>query len=203
MTSVLEMTNVAVSFRGRGRGERWVRAVSGVSFAVAPGETLGIVGESGSGKSTTASVALALRRPDEGSVLFQGRPFPRKHRARAGRIQAVLQHPQWSLDPRMRVGASIAESLQVTAGGRASAHRDRIAEAMESVRLDPGLSERFPHELSGGQQQRVAIARALITDPDFIVFDEAVSALDVSVQRQVLDLVRRLQAEKGFAALFI
>jgi ABC-type glutathione transport system ATPase component len=200
----LALQDVSVSFRsGWGAGSRHIRAMRAVSFDVRAGETLGLVGESGSGKSTTGAVALGLQRADTGTVHFEGRPFPRRARERAGRIQAVLQHPHWSLDPRMRVGPAVAEPLGVTDGGGYRVHRDRVAAMLDDVRLAPDLAERFPHELSGGQRQRVSIARALITNPAFLVFDEAVSALDVSVQSQVLALIVALQREHGFAALFI
>ncbi|NJP95824.1 ABC transporter ATP-binding protein [Nonomuraea sp. FMUSA5-5] len=170
-----------------------------VSLQVAEGETLGLVGESGSGKTTTSHVALGLRRPTSGTVRFDGRPFPKRRRELAGRMQAVLQHPHWSLNPRMRVGASVAEPLDVL--GRTD--RTAVTEMLEHVGLGADFADRYPHELSGGQRQRVSIARALVTRPGFIVFDEAVSALDVSVQVQILNLIKDLQAEYGFSALFI
>jgi ABC-type glutathione transport system ATPase component len=201
---VLELRSVSVTFRqGIGRRGREIRAMDGVSFSIGEGETLGLVGESGSGKSTTGAVALGLRAPDAGEVAFQGQPMARSLRSRAGRVQAVLQHPQWSLDPRSKVGHSIAEPLRAARGGGYADHRDRVLAMLEEVRMDPALAERFPHELSGGQRQRISIARALVTEPSFIVFDEAVSALDVSVQSQILRLIARLQEEHRFAALFI
>jgi ABC-type glutathione transport system ATPase component len=166
---------------------------------VAEGETLGVVGESGSGKTTAGRVALGLQRPTRGAVRFAGKPFPKRRRELAGHMQAVLQHPHWSLNPRMRVGASVAEPLTVL-GERAP---DRVPAMLERVGLEADLADRYPHELSGGQRQRVSIARALVTRPKFIVFDEAVSALDVSVQAQILNLVRDLQQEFRFSALFI
>nr|WP_240973797.1 ATP-binding cassette domain-containing protein [Nonomuraea sp. FMUSA5-5] len=174
-------------------------AMRHVSLQVAEGETLGLVGESGSGKTTTSHVALGLRRPTSGTVRFDGRPFPKRRRELAGRMQAVLQHPHWSLNPRMRVGASVAEPLDVL--GRTD--RTAVTEMLEHVGLGADFADRYPHELSGGQRQRVSIARALVTRPGFIVFDEAVSALDVSVQVQILNLIKDLQAEYGFSALFI
>ncbi|GAA3174866.1 ABC transporter ATP-binding protein [Nonomuraea roseoviolacea] len=197
---ILELDDVTVSFTtGPPLRRRRLDAVRGVSLAVAEGETLGVVGESGSGKTTTSRVALGLRRPTSGTVLFDGRPFPRRRRDLAGRIQAVLQHPHWSLNPRMRVGQSVAEPLAVL--GRPAG--SLVAEALEQVGLGAGFAERYPHELSGGQRQRVSIARALITRPSFVVLDEAVSALDVSVQAQILNLLKDLQAEFRFSALFI
>ncbi|MDF2704989.1 ATP-binding cassette domain-containing protein [Nonomuraea muscovyensis] len=197
---ILDLADVTVTFTtGPPLRRTRVDAVRGVSLSVAEGETLGVVGESGSGKTTTSRVALGLQRPTSGTVHFDGRPFPRNRRALAGRIQAVLQHPHWSLNPRMRIGQSVAEPLAVL--GRPTG--TLVADALEQVGLEPGFAGRYPHELSGGQRQRVSIARALVTRPDFVVFDEAVSALDVSVQAQILNLLRDLQAEFGFSALFI
>ncbi|MFC7740114.1 ABC transporter ATP-binding protein [Nocardiopsis composta] len=186
-----------------GPGRRAVHALRGVDLAVAPGEILGLVGESGSGKTTASMVALGLRRPTSGAVRFDGAPMPRRRRALAGRMQAVLQHPQWSLDPRMRVEHSVAEPLDVLGGTAAAERAERVRAALAQVGLEESFARRFPHQLSGGQRQRVSIARALITRPPFLVFDEAVSALDVSVQAQILNLVADLRAEIGFAALFI
>lgn len=201
----LELRNVSVSFTsGFGVRRRRVTAMNSVSLEVASGETLGLVGESGSGKTTTATVALGLKRPDSGDVLLLGAPFARSRRAYAGKLQAVLQHPHWSLNPRRKVGESVREPLTVSRKdlGRA-AQRGRVLDLMEQVGLDPALADRYPHELSGGQRQRVSVARALVTEPEFIVFDEAVSALDVAVQRQILTLIRELQQRHRFGALFI
>jgi ABC-type glutathione transport system ATPase component len=201
---ILELDDVTVTFAsGPPLRREHIHALRGVTLAVAEGETLGLVGESGSGKTTASRVALGLQRPASGAVRFAGRPFPRRRRELAGQMQAVLQHPQWSLNPRMRVGQSVAEPL-VVVGERAPERTAECAEEMlERVGLPPELVTRYPHELSGGQRQRVSIARALVTLPRFIVFDEAVSALDVSVQAQILNLIRDLQAEFGFSALFI
>lgn len=202
---VLKLTDVSVAFTsGVGARRRVVRAMNSVSLEVAPGETLGLVGESGSGKTTTASVALGLKRPDSGEVLLLGRPLTRSRKATAGQLQAVLQHPHWSLNPRRKVGESVREPLTVARRDLSRrAQRQRVTELLERVGLDPAFAERYPHELSGGQRQRVSVARALVTEPRFIVFDEAVSALDVAVQVQILSLVRELQAEHRFGALFI
>ncbi|SDU78713.1 ATP-binding cassette domain-containing protein [Jiangella alkaliphila] len=203
MTPIVELDDVTVVFRsGRGARRREVAAMRNVSLQVAPGETLGLVGESGSGKSTTSAVVLGLQPVTEGRVRFDGAPLDRRLRSRAGRVQAVQQHPQWALDPRMRVIDSVLEPLQVIARGRPENQRRALA-MLSDVGLPESFATRRPHELSGGQRQRVAIARALVTNPSFIVFDEAVSALDVSVQAQILNLILDLQAEHGFASLFI
>lgn len=204
MSAVLELDEVTVTFSGGSPLRRTAtHAVRGISLELGAGETVGLVGESGSGKTTASMVALGLRAPTEGAVRFMGKPFPRRRRALAGQMQAVLQHPQWSLDPRMRVGHSVAEPLAVL-GGTSRAEQAARAEAiLDEVGLEASFAGRLPHELSGGQRQRVSIARALITRPPFLVFDEAVSALDVSVQAQILNLIKDLQAEFGFSALFI
>jgi ABC-type glutathione transport system ATPase component len=200
---VLELDGVTTTFTtGWGRGRTSLTAMRAVSFSIMEGETVGLVGESGSGKTTTGGVALGNRMPDAGRVHFLGRPFARRE-DRIGQLQSVPQNPQWSLDPRLPVGASIAEPLAALDRSSLHAHTDAVAAMMRQVRLDPSLASRFPHELSGGQRQRIAIARALVTRPRFIVFDEAVSALDVSVQAQILNLIKDLQTEHGFGALFI
>jgi oligopeptide/dipeptide ABC transporter ATP-binding protein len=182
---------------------RHVEAVRDVHLAIDDGETVGLVGESGSGKSTIGRLTLNRIAPIAGRVLFDGTPFGQYNGQLRGKLAAVLQHPQWSLNPRIRVGSSVAEPL-VIAGGHTQAERRRaVAGILERVGLDLALAGRYPHELSGGQRQRVAIARALVTQPRFVVFDEAVSALDVSVQAQILNLIRELQRDAGFAALFI
>ncbi|MEV0385922.1 dipeptide/oligopeptide/nickel ABC transporter ATP-binding protein [Nonomuraea sp. NPDC050643] len=197
---ILEIDDVTVTFSAGPPLRRiHLEAMRHVCLSVAEGETLGLVGESGSGKTTTSRVALGLQRPTSGAVRFDGRPFPKRRRELAGRMQAVLQHPHWSLNPRMRVGQSVAEPLSVL--GRPAG--DAVDEMLEHVGLEAAFAERYPHELSGGQRQRVSIARALVTRPSFIVFDEAVSALDVSVQVQILNLIKDLQAQYGFSALFI
>jgi ABC-type glutathione transport system ATPase component len=200
---VLELGDVSVTFTsGRGRHRHRLTAVDGVSFAIHPGETLGLVGESGSGKSTTGAVALGLRTPTSGTVRFLGAPFGGR-RTRVGAVQAVLQNPHWSLNPRLTVAESVAEPLTAVAGGRLRSHEAAVLRILDRVGLTAAFAARLPHELSGGQRQRVAIARSLITGPKFIVFDEAVSALDVSVQAQILNLIHDLQSEHRFGALFI
>ncbi len=205
ITPVLELKDVSVTFTsGLGAKRREVRAMNKVSLQVAPGETLGLVGESGSGKTTTAAVALGLQKRDSGEVSLLGKPLTKSHRATAGKVQAVFQHPNWSLNPRRKVGESVREPLTVARRDLKRAEQLSLVRAMlEQVGLQASFADRYPHELSGGQRQRVSVARALVTEPEFIVFDEAVSALDVAVQVQILTLIRELQAEHPFGALFI
>jgi peptide/nickel transport system ATP-binding protein len=185
-----------------------LRALHGVSFAVGAGQSFAVVGESGCGKSTLARTVLALETPSAGTVRLFGRDLfalaPRELRAMRRHVQMVFQDPYGSLDPRRKVGWIIAEPLDALEGGQgAGERRDRIAEALISVGLKPGDAEKFPHEFSGGQRQRIAIARALVTRPELIVADEPVSALDVSVQAQVLNLMIDLQERLGLSYLFI
>ncbi len=182
---------------------RRVDAVRSVDLAIDSGETLALIGESGSGKTTLARLCLGLVAPTSGRVLLEGQPFSSLRGKLRGRLSAVLQHPQSSLDPRRRVGASLAEPLMIGARTSSKEARQRSIAMLARVGLDLSVADRYPHELSGGQRQRVAIARALMTTPRFIVFDEAVSALDVSVQAQVLNLIKDLQRQIGFAALFV
>jgi ABC-type glutathione transport system ATPase component len=197
---------VTVTYRtGLGRNARTVRALNGVSVAIPAGQTLGLVGESGSGKTTLGRVLLGLVRPTSGTVEFNTRSATGSgaDRRLRGRRQVVLQNPDWSLNPALLVWRSVAEPLAVTGTTPRRARRPAVVDVLARLGLDPSLADRHPHELSGGQRQRVAIARAIITDPDLIVFDEAVTALDVSVRTQILNLIRDLQSERGFAALFI
>jgi ABC-type glutathione transport system ATPase component len=197
---VVSLSEVWVTYRG-GLGRPGIDAVKRASLEISAGETLGLVGESGCGKSTLGKVCLGLVRPSLGEMLFCGEPFGRLRRRR-GQLALVLQFPEWALNPRIRCGRSVEEPL-VVLGVHSTKRRRRVEAMLESVGLDGGFAERFPGQLSGGQRQRVAIARALITEPRFIVFDEAVSALDVSVQAQVLNLILDLQTQHGFGALFI
>jgi ABC-type glutathione transport system ATPase component len=189
--------------RGLPWARRHVEAVRSIDLAIATGETLALVGESGSGKSTIGRLCLGLIAPTSGRVLLDGEPFSELRGRLRGRLSAVLQHPLSSLNPRLRVGTSVAEPLAITGTLPRTQTRRRAEEMLGRVGLPASFLARYPHELSGGQRQRVAIARALVTSPRLIVFDEAVSALDVSVQAQVLNLIRELQVQIGFSALFI
>ncbi|WJV50707.1 ABC transporter ATP-binding protein [Streptomyces flavofungini] len=203
LLSVRELTK---SFRSERRGAAPVRAVDGISFDVAEGETLGLVGESGCGKSTTGRTIVRLLEPTTGTVTYDGRDISRLSqralRPLRRELQMVFQDPHSSLNPRQTVARIIADPLLVQ-GGSAVDARKRALELMELVGLIPEHSDRYPHEFSGGQAQRVGIARALATGPRLIVADEPVSALDVSVQAQIVNLMERLQRELGLAYLFI
>jgi peptide/nickel transport system ATP-binding protein len=182
-----------------------LRAVDDVSLSVARGEVLGIVGESGCGKSTLARIVMALDKPTAGEVLLEGTSLfalgAAELRKRRRDFQMVFQDPYGSLDPRHSVGRIIAEPLHLE--GRTAAVDDRVAAMLESVGLKPTDAKRYPHEFSGGQRQRIAIARALMTQPKLLVADEAVSALDLSVQAQILHLLMQLKERNGLTMLFI
>jgi oligopeptide transport system ATP-binding protein len=190
---------------GRSRG--LVRAVDSISFSIQPGTTLGLVGESGCGKTTTSKLVLGLERPTAGTIRFQGEDVlalgaESKRRYRRS-VQAVFQDPYASLDPRMRVGSIIAEPLVINERTTASERRRRVLDLLDLVGLPERSADLFPHEFSGGQRQRIAIARALALSPRLIVLDEPVSALDVSIRAQILNLLRDLQKRLGVAYLFI
>jgi oligopeptide transport system ATP-binding protein len=208
---ILRVEELAVHFPiRRGLLQRQVdavRAVDGVSFAMHKGETFGLVGESGCGKTTTARAIVQLVKPTGGRVYFHNVAIDHLHasqlrRARRG-LQMIFQDPFASLDPRMTVGDSIAEPIEAYDLARGRQLKARVEELMQMVRLDPAAATRYPHEFSGGQNQRVGVARALSTNPEIIICDEAVSALDVSIQAQVLNLLTDLQAKLDLTLIFI
>ena len=208
LLSVGELTKHFPIKRGVfGRVTGQVRAVDGVSFDVAPGETLALVGESGCGKSTTGRAILRLIEPTSGSVAFDGVDVlsldGAELRKLRRRMQIVFQDPFSSLNPRMSIGAIVREGLTIHRLAEGSAADSRVRQLLEEVGLRPEYASRYPHEFSGGQRQRVGIARALSVEPSFIVCDEPVSALDVSVQAQVVNLLQDLQRDRGLAYLFI
>jgi oligopeptide/dipeptide ABC transporter ATP-binding protein len=192
---------------GFGRPRGMVRAVDHVSFRIAPGQTLGLVGESGCGKSTVARTILRLLEPDGGRVVIDGADLfalrPAELRALRRRMQIVFQDPYGSLNPRMTVRQTLVEPLVIHGLASGSRRQARVAALLEEVGLDRQLADSYPHELSGGQRQRVGIARALSVEPKFLVLDEPVSALDVSVQAQVLNLLSDLQQRHHLTYLFI
>ena len=185
-----------------------VKAVDGVSFSIAPGETLGLVGESGCGKTTVGRCILRLENPDEGKVIFNGEDIAKKKLSQINHlrqdIQVIFQDPFSSLNPRQKIGTIISEPLQVHGIIKdAKKRRERVAELLRLCGLNPRFADRYPHEMSGGQRQRVGIARALSVNPKFIVCDEAVSALDVSIQAQIINLLENLREQFNFSYLFI
>jgi peptide/nickel transport system ATP-binding protein len=208
---LLEVRDLTKHFAGRrglrGRGAV-VRAVDGVSFTLFAGSTLAVVGESGSGKTTLARCVVGALRPSGGSVIYQGNPVSLAERGLPAtlrrQVQMVFQDPSASLNPRLAAGAAIAEGIRFhrLRAGREAVRR-RVVEILDLVGLGETAADRLPHQLSGGQRQRVAIARALAVEPSLIVCDEAVSALDVSIQAQVLNLLQDLQEELGLAYLFV
>ncbi len=184
-----------------------INAVDGVSFDIAEGKTLGLVGESGSGKSTTGYCILQLIKPTAGTILFKGKELTELGREDLRRMrremQIVFQDPYSSLDPRMTVGDIVSEPLEVHGVGTKKNRRGRVRELLDVVGFNPDYSNRYPHEFSGGQRQRVGVARALALNPSLIVCDEPVSALDVSIQAQILNLLKDLQRDFGLTYLFI
>ena len=185
-----------------------IRAVDGVSFSVEPGQTVGLVGESGSGKTTVGRTILKLIPPTSGSVEFNGRDIlplsEHEFRPMRREMQMIFQDPFGSLNPRFTISEIVAEALEIHFPRMSgSERRDRVAELLRMVGLQPEMMARYPHEFSGGQRQRIGIARALAVEPRFIVCDEPVSALDVSVQAQIVNLLQDLQEQLGIAYLFI
>ncbi|WP_312527794.1 oligopeptide/dipeptide ABC transporter ATP-binding protein [Paracoccus sp. (in: a-proteobacteria)] len=206
---VQQYSIAAPSLAGRLLGQRpgHVRAVDGLDLHVHEGETLGIVGESGSGKSTLGRMLLGLEAPFSGEVRYQGQPLPPPRTAHwrqlRAQMQLVFQDPLAALDRRMSIAEQIAEPLDIHALAKGAARTQRVAELMARVGLRADQAARYPHELSGGQRQRVVIARALASQPRFLVCDEPVSALDVSIQAQVVNLLRDLQRQEGLTMVFI
>lgn len=209
--TLLEVRNLKKYFPIKGgflrRTVAEVRAVDDVSFTIKRGETLGLVGESGCGKTTTGRTILRLERATAGEVVFEGQDVMRSSgrtlKALRRDMQIIFQDPYASLDPRITIGESVAEGLVIHGIGTPAERRERVREVLAKVGLSASHMTRFPHEFSGGQRQRIGIARALIMEPKLIVCDEPVSALDVSIQSQVLNLLRSLQREFGLTYLFI
>ncbi len=208
---LLGVDGLVVSFGARGhagrRGRRSIKAVDHVSFSIGRSSTLGLVGESGSGKSTTGRAILQLVAAEAGTVVFEGVDLgsagAEGRRLLRRRAQMVFQNPLGSLNARLKVGRSIREPLDIHKIGTPAARRARVAELVDLVGLPDDAPERFPHEFSGGQQQRIALARALAARPSLIVCDEPVASLDMSIQAQILELLRSVQRETGVSYLFI
>jgi peptide/nickel transport system ATP-binding protein/oligopeptide transport system ATP-binding protein len=208
---LLDVRNLVKYYPIRGgilrRAVQYNRSVDDVSFTIRRGETLGLVGESGCGKTTVCRTILRLTKPTSGTALFDGtdifKASRREMRALRRHMQIIFQDPYASLDPRLTIGESVGEGLVIHRMGTAKERTERVREALEKVGLHPDHVRRFPHEFSGGQRQRIGIARALIMEPELMMCDEPVSALDVSVQSQVLNLLRSLQQELGLTYLFI
>ena len=211
-SSLLSVTNLRTYFPGPARGLPWqgratIRAVDGVDFQIPQGRTLGLVGESGCGKSTVARSVLQLVRPTGGEVLFEGSDLCKMKdnelQPVRKRMQIIFQDPYASLDPRCTIGFTVGEGMQIHKLAAPADLRQRVAELLMMVGLNPAFENRYPHEFSGGQRQRVGIARALSTSPTFIVGDEPISALDVSIQAQVINLLRDLRDRLHLTMLFI
>jgi oligopeptide transport system ATP-binding protein len=210
--NLLEVNNLSVHFPVRhgvlSRAPAYVKAIDDVSLHIAPGETLGLVGESGCGKTTLGRAIIRLIEPNAGSILFEGENITRMEgnelRVRRRGFQMIFQDPYGSLNPRMTVSQIIGEAIDIhKLADSSAARRARINDLLRGVGLDVSHADRYPHEFSGGQRQRIGIARALAVEPKLIVCDEPVSALDVSVQAQIVNLLMDLQQQRGLAYLFI
>jgi ABC-type oligopeptide transport system ATPase subunit len=206
--ALLETRNLSMRFaQARFSGRVLVQALREVSLAVAPGETLGIAGETGCGKSTLCRCVLRLYRPSSGKILFRGTEVSTLPESRLGElrrgVQMIFQDPADSLNPRLPVGSIVEEPLVIRARLPAAERRERVQRALGEVGLAETDARRYPHEFSGGQRQRIAIARALVLQPALLVCDEPVSALDVSIQAQILNLLLDLQQEHGLAMIFV
>jgi oligopeptide transport system ATP-binding protein len=212
MKALLDVSHLKVHFPVQPgvfrRARAWIKAVDDVSFTLESGEILGLVGESGCGKTTLGRAVVRLNEPKSGSIRFEDEELlklkPAELRARRRGFQIIFQDPYSSLDPRLTIGAIIGEALEIhrLAGGAAQ-RKKRVAELLDAVGLSPSFAQRYPHEFSGGQRQRIGIARALAVEPRLLVCDEPVSALDVSVQAQIINLLQDLQEQRGLACLFI
>ncbi len=207
MEKLLEVKNLKQYFKvGR---KRYVKAVDDISFHIFKGETFGLVGESGSGKSTTGRAIIKLYKPTSGTIIFEGRDITKDHsqdttKLLGEKMQMIFQDPMASLNPRMKVIDIIAEGLDINKLYATKEERNqKVFDILNIVGLSKEHAHRYPHEFSGGQRQRIGIARALITSPDFVIADEAISALDVSVQAQVVNLMNKLKKELGLTYLFI
>jgi oligopeptide/dipeptide ABC transporter ATP-binding protein len=212
MSTLLEVKNLKVHFPVKhgmfSRVRESVKAVDDVSFHIAPGETLGLVGESGCGKTTLGRAIVRLVEPTAGKISLGGEDILKMSgvelRARRRKFQMIFQDPYASLNPRMTIADVVGEALDIhQLTDTKSARQQRVAELLQAVGLDPIYAQRYPHEFSGGQRQRIGIARALAVEPELIICDEPVSALDVSVQAQIINLLRDLQRQRGIAYLFI
>lgn len=208
-SNILEVRNLKKYFTVNtdfwGRPTACLKAVDDVSFCIRKGETLGLVGESGCGKSTTGRTIIHLYKPTAGEILFNGKNIDSRSAEKQLRrdMQMIFQDPYASLNPRMTVGDIIGEPLDIHGLAKVNGRTERIVDLLQMVGLNPGHASRFPHEFSGGQRQRIGIARALAVEPSFIICDEPISALDVSIQAQVVNLLEHLQEKLGLTYLFI
>ncbi|MCD8330519.1 MAG: ABC transporter ATP-binding protein [Lachnospiraceae bacterium] len=184
-------------------GKGWVHAVDGISLTVERGETFGLVGESGCGKSSLSRVILGLVKKDSGEVLYKGQEVSTMNRSQRSRMRMVFQNPFASLNPKEKVFDTIAEPYRIAGGYSRQQIQEEVMKLLDLVGLSRGYATRYPHEFSGGQRQRIGIARALAMDPEFIICDEPVSALDVSIQAQILNLLRDIQKDMGLTYVFI